>query len=100
MHKKVIVFIVIILSLYCRLNRLDAALHVCYKERTSLANGLNISRTESIYKTISEMSPELDTIILFSTFINQWKRLRPIFTGEGLCFTFNSLNSRDIYTNE
>lgn len=85
-------------SLNYSLNRLDAVLHVCSKEIGNLADGIIIPRTESIHKTIKEMSP--DSVILFATFMGQLVSMRPIFTGEGLCFTFNSLNSWEIFSDE
>lgn len=66
----------------------------------NLVDDLIIPRTESIHKTIADISPEYDSFILFPTFMGQLIHLRPIFTGEGLCYTFNSLNSWEIYKDE
>lgn len=82
------------------LHRLDAILHVCNKEIGNLVDGLIISRTESIHKTIEKMSPDVNSVVLFATFTGQIVHIRPIYTGEGLCFTFNSLNSREIFSDE
>lgn len=85
---------------HCSLHRLDAVLHVCSKELGHLVDGTIIPRTESIYKTIEEMSPNMNSVIQFATFMGQFARTRKIFTGEGLCFTFNSLNSWEIFSDE
>lgn len=60
---------------------------------------------DTIYDVIQEMAPILtETILAF-----KWKDLVefgrsefivPILTESGLCFTFNALNSHEIYTNE
>lgn len=82
------------------INRLDAFSQVCNKEIMSLVDRIKVSRNESIYKTIEEVGPDIGSTTIFSTFAQQIASFRPIFTGEGLCFTFNALNSRDIYSDE
>ncbi|XP_055303176.1 pickpocket protein 28-like [Sitodiplosis mosellana] len=67
---------------------------------SNLVDGLIIPRTESIHTTIENLCPGYDSTIIFSTFRGQLMRLWPIFTGEGLCYTFNSLNSREIFTDD
>lgn len=66
----------------------------------NLVDDLIIPQTESIHKTIADISPEYESFILFSTFMGQITHLRPIFTAEGLCYTFNSLNSWEMYRDE
>ena len=58
----------------------------------------------SIYKTMRDMALPLDDVApdckfgrLFSSC--DWF-LKPSVTDEGVCFTFNALNSNEIYTNE
>lgn len=83
-----------------RINQFDAIQQMCAKNMINLVDGLNIPITESIHETIRSVSPEERYIIQFATFNDQLASLQPIFTGEGLCYTFNSLNSREIFTDE
>lgn len=58
----------------------------------------------SIVRTLYDMSIKIEDSMLDC----KWRSkktsceslFRPILTEEGFCFTFNSLNSRDIYTEE
>lgn len=75
-------------------------MHICFKQFRRLSDDLQMSRSESIYQTIENIGPEQSIVILFATWIGQFTRFKPIFTSEGLCYTFNSLNSEEIYTNE
>lgn len=63
-------------------------------------NGVEIPRTETIYQTILDLGIERSTVIVFATFSGQIALFQPIFTGEGLCYTFNAINSMDIYSDE
>lgn len=58
----------------------------------------------SILSTISTIAPTLnDTFVfgkLFNLIANYVELLLPIYTEEGLCFTFNSMNINDILTDE
>lgn len=83
-----------------RINRFDAIMHLCFKEVINWREPLDIPRTETIYKTIKGISPDQSSVILFATWLGQIAHFKPIFTGEGLCYTFNAINSKDIYSDE
>lgn len=85
---------------YHRLNHFDAVMNICTKELRNAEDGETITRTESIYNTLAKISPDIDSVIPFAAFCGNFVHLKPILTDEGLCFAFNMLNSRDIYTDE
>lgn len=75
-------------------------MHVCSKEVINWNKELNISRTKTIYESIKNIGPDQSSVVIFTTWLDQIRHFEPIFTGEGLCYTFNSLNSREIYSDE
>lgn len=58
----------------------------------------------SILSTIAQMAPTFADTMIFCKIFNMWSNcenfLSPIFTEEGLCYTFNSMTLNDILTNE
>lgn len=68
--------------------------------------------TNTIYESMEEVAPE--TYLLIP--VCKWQRsekcfhrgkgiqlrlkIKPVFTDEGICYSFNALNSFEVYTNE
>lgn len=85
------------------MKRLNSLAHICPFLPHLITYRDNFTN-ESIYDTIQDIAPSMrDSILLWD-----WERRKirgtkwwsEIFTDDGLCFAFNALNSRDIYTDE
>lgn len=59
---------------------------------------------ESVYDTMENLAPNLVDVMSNCFWQNRWYSCASIFgrviTEDGVCFTFNALNSNDTYTNE
>lgn len=59
---------------------------------------------DSFPATILKMAPAYDDTMVLCKIFNKWSDCRdllfPIYTGEGLCYTFNSMNFDDIFTKD
>lgn len=85
------------------INQFDAMGQICFKNNFAAesSDSVIIPQNQSIYKAIIDILPKPITMSAFwiSEKIPK-SRFQPIFTEEGLCFTINSLNSMEIYSNE
>lgn len=91
-------------SFYLRWNRLDAFGLVCdldediFEFRSKFAN-------DSIYSTIKDIAPAFNETLGFCSSPVESDSTCPklftlVWTGNGLCYAFNALNSHEIYTEE
>lgn len=75
--------------------------HVCpiFSEKMKFNDNFT---NESIYETIKEVALQLkDSVTRMGTHFGKDKNyFTLVLTEEGFCFTFNALNSHDMYTNE
>lgn len=85
-------------------NRLEALSQFCYFAGIMFWNDEPVPQNASIYDTIGRVSPDLSSVIYerktFWVDSQELVKFGPIFTDEGLCFTANSINSREMYTDE
>lgn len=90
--------------LISRQSHMEALAHICDFKFPKHVQFHGNFANESIYKTIPEIS-----ILFNETFKDcEWQNKHyncselflPILNGDGLCYTFNSLNSKDFYTEE
>lgn len=58
----------------------------------------------SIFSIITEMAPKFDDFMTYCKLFNRVSKCEelfyPIFTDEGQCYTFNSMQTKDVITNE
>lgn len=90
-------------KLFCRWARLDALSHMCrFNFPEHVRYGHRFSNA-SIYDIIQDIAPNFTDTVASCSWNYEMQRCEtqfsPILTDEGLCFTFNALNSDDIYTN-
>lgn len=57
---------------------------------------------DSFVATISQMAPIYEDTVVFCKIFNRWSDCRnllfPLYTGEGICYTFNSMNFNEMFT--
>lgn len=89
-----------------RINRLDALTQICDAESFAIFSIISTAfeaTHESVVQTLNDMSVKLNDSMQSC----KWRKMsdcpklfKTILTEDGICFTFNSLNSQDIYTDE
>lgn len=84
------------------MERLEALIQICDAETFEGFVDSKNTTDASIVQTLHDMSLKLNDSIEDCKWRNKNKKcselFRPILTEDGICFTFNSLNSQDIYT--
>lgn len=83
--------------------RLETLHHICPHKHSGITTS---SQTQfnngSIYEIIDDIAPSMDDVLNFCEWRGMTKScsdvFSKIFTENGLCYQFNGLNSREIYT--
>lgn len=83
---------------------MEAISHLCEPHlMESFQLGKN-NTDERIFKIINELAPSFTDIMFFCKYRNKFNLcqnyFKSILTDEGVCFTFNALNSEEVYTDK
>lgn len=92
------------MKFFFSLNRIEAVLNVCPSTHVYGVRYQNKFLSASIYETIKEVAPPFQRIFFLCRWQGTFRRcsgmFTPTFTQDGFCFTFNALNSHEMYTEE
>lgn len=79
-------------------------LHLCYNLNMKFDSPADQQADSSILNEIFDMAPDLDDSLRHCNWLHDSHNCSdffvPIITEEGLCFSFNTLNSNEIYTDK
>lgn len=81
------------------MHHLDTIMQICLKFNRNDYSAL-VQENPLICEIIKKLAPNQSAVIPAASRIGFPALFQPIFTREGLCYTYNSMNSREIYTNE
>lgn len=83
---------------------MEPLLHICEFLDIKYAKFGSKFTNESIYEIIQNVAPSFNKTLTACKWqfkiYNALELFAPVLTGEGVCFSFNALNSRDIFTDE
>lgn len=83
---------------------MEALSHICqFNFRTAIRWGQNFTNS-SIYDTLEDIAPSLNYSMFKCSWFNQnvpcSTYFAPVLTENGLCFSFNTLNSHEVLSDE
>lgn len=83
---------------------MKALLHLCVKLNVEFDTPIDQYANSSIFEEMFEMAPNLNDSLRHCHWLDESHNCPdlfiPIITEEGICFSFNALNSNEIYTDE
>lgn len=84
------------------MNKMSASAHLCkHQIWRNLPTGIQNIADDSIFELIYDMAPHMDDVFIECHFLHNHRCFfYPIYTEEGLCYTFNALSLDRIYTDE